>query len=93
LVLEQVGLGFTDNPEVPQAFVGVLHQQNYTRIITPHYISIQMEIRTKYHPDFITTTCLEWIPILKKEQFKNIILDRLRTFIINVCRLVGEEHK
>lgn len=29
------------------------------------------------YPDFITITCLNWIPILSEDRFKNIIIDSL----------------
>lgn len=32
----------------------------------------------RQYPDFITTTCLEWKPVLKNDQFKDIIIESLR---------------
>ena len=37
-----------------------------------------MELYTKNHPDFITTTCLEWKPLLNDDRYKDIIIDSLR---------------
>lgn len=31
----------------------------------------------KAHPDFITVTCLKWIPILLDNRFKNVVIDSL----------------
>jgi REP element-mobilizing transposase RayT len=37
-----------------------------------------MQVYTKQHPDFVTTTCLEWKPILADDRFKEIIISSLR---------------
>jgi putative transposase len=31
----------------------------------------------RLYPDFITVTCLDWIPLLKQDRFKDIIMDSL----------------
>ena len=45
-----------------------------------------MEVYAKQHPDFITTTCLEWKPVLKNDNFKDIIISSLR-FLCNENRV------
>lgn len=45
-----------------------------------------MEVYAKQHPDFITTTCLEWKPILENDSFKDIIISSLR-FLSNENRV------
>jgi putative transposase len=37
-----------------------------------------VEVHAKQHPDFITTTCLEWKPVLEDDRFKSIITDSLQ---------------
>ncbi|MBX2966857.1 MAG: transposase [Cyclobacteriaceae bacterium] len=46
-----------------------------------------MEVYAKQHPDFITTTCLEWKPVLHDDRFKDIITESLR-FLSNENRIV-----
>ena len=41
---------------------------------------------SKYHPEFITITCLEWKPVLKDDRFKDIIIESL-TFLSKVNRI------
>jgi putative transposase len=43
-------------------------------------------IQAKQHVDFITTTCLDWKPVLVEDRFKNIIADSLE-FISNEQRI------
>jgi putative transposase len=45
-----------------------------------------MEEPAKQHPDFITTTCLEWKPVLSEDRFKNIIVDSFQ-FLSNEQRV------
>ena len=40
----------------------------------------------EYHPDFITTTCYEWKPILTEDRYKDIISDSL-LFLANQNRI------
>lgn len=46
-----------------------------------------MEAYSKQHADFITTTCLEWKPILQNDNFKDIIISSLR-FLSNENRIL-----
>lgn len=41
----------------------------------------------KQHPDFITTTCLEWKPVLAEDRFRNIITDSLQ-FLSSEHRII-----
>jgi len=38
---------------------------------------------SKYHPEFITVTCLNWIPVLETKEHKNIILESLDFLVKN----------
>jgi REP element-mobilizing transposase RayT len=37
----------------------------------------------KYHPDFITITCLNWVPILAHKEHKEVVIDSLRFLVKN----------
>jgi putative transposase len=34
-------------------------------------------VYSKHYPDFITITCLNWIPLLREDRFKDIIIESL----------------
>ena len=36
---------------------------------------------SKYHPEFITITCLNWVPILEAKEHKDIIIESLRFLV------------
>ena len=39
----------------------------------------------KHHPEFLTVTCLNWVPILETREHKNIIIDSL-SFLVKESR-------
>ena len=36
---------------------------------------------SKYHPDFVTVTCLNWIPVLASREHKEIVINSLRFLV------------
>ena len=36
---------------------------------------------SKYHPEFITVTCLKWVPILEAQEHKDIVIESLRFLV------------
>ncbi len=42
---------------------------------------------SKEFPEFVTVTCLNWIPVLKDDRFKDIIVESL-IFLVNAQRIV-----
>src|SRR5260221_4127457 len=36
---------------------------------------------SKYHPEFITVTCLNWVPTLEAKKHKDIIVESLRFLV------------
>jgi REP element-mobilizing transposase RayT len=41
---------------------------------------------SKYHPEFVTVTCMNWIPVLSFKEHKEIIVNSLR-FLVNQRRV------
>src|SRR6267154_665694 len=38
-------------------------------------------LMSKYHPDFVTVTCLNWIPVLASREHKEIVINSLRFLV------------
>ena len=36
---------------------------------------------SKYHPEFLTVTCLNWVPILSAREHKEVVIDSLRFLV------------
>jgi putative transposase len=45
-----------------------------------------MALLTKYYPQFFTATILDWKPLLKEDNFKDIIVNSLR-FLVETKRV------
>jgi putative transposase len=49
-------------------------------------MSIDKTIFSKYYPEFITVTCLEWKPVLEDDRFKDIVIESL-SFLTKANRI------
>src|SRR6267154_755731 len=38
-------------------------------------------LMSKYHPDFVTVTCLNWIPVLASREHKEIVINSIRFLV------------
>jgi hypothetical protein len=51
-----------------------------------YFSVVNKEPSEEYHPDFITTTCYEWIHVLKEDSYKDIIVHSL-SFLVKANRI------